>query len=73
MLIEKEKTGGYTATFPDLPGCVTQGETMGELIYMAEDAIETYLSGLKELGEPIPKPKYRAAMVEARPPKKKVG
>ena len=73
MLIEPEECGGYTATFPDLPGCVTQGETIGELIHMAEDAIETYLSALRELGEPIPEPHYKSAMVGARVPKKKVG
>ena len=30
--------GGYVAIFPDLPGCMTQGETLEETIGMANDA-----------------------------------
>ncbi len=30
--------GGYVAVFPDLPGCMTQGETLEEAIEMAQDA-----------------------------------
>ena len=30
--------GGYVAIFPDLPGCMTQGETLEETIEMANDA-----------------------------------
>ena len=32
--------GGYVAVFPDLPGCMTQGETLEEVIYMAKEACE---------------------------------
>lgn len=30
--------GGYVVLFPDLPGCITQGDTLQEALYMAEDA-----------------------------------
>ena len=30
--------GGYVVLFPDLPGCITQGDTLEEAVYMAEDA-----------------------------------
>ena len=35
----KEKEGGYSVAFPDVPGCYTQGETLSEAIEMAEDAL----------------------------------
>ncbi len=30
--------GGYVVEFPDLPGCITQGDTLEEVFSMAEDA-----------------------------------
>ena len=35
--------GGYVAIFPDLPGCMTQGETLEEVIYMAKEARELWV------------------------------
>ena len=35
--------GGYVAIFPDLPGCMTQGETLEETIEMANEARELWL------------------------------
>ena len=44
ILLRKEPEGGYTATVPSLPGCVTYGETVDEAITMArEEAIELYI------------------------------
>lgn len=34
---------GYSVYVPDIPGCVTQGDTMEEAIHMAQDAIELML------------------------------
>ncbi len=47
-----EEQGGFTALIPDLPGCMTQGETIEEVVINIEEArqlwIETvYLSGKK--------------------------
>ncbi len=46
--------GGFVVTFPALPGCVTQGDTLDEAREMAEDALATYLDGLRHLNRPIP-------------------
>ena len=35
--------GGYVVVFPDLPGCLTQGETLEEAIAMAKEACELWL------------------------------
>ena len=51
--------GGYVVLFPDLPGCLTQGDTLEEAISMAEDArtgwIETEYE--RSAGD-IPMPSY---------------
>ena len=39
---------GYSVTFPDLPGCITEGDTLEEALYMAQDALGLYLYSLKE-------------------------
>jgi len=50
----EEKEGGYVVTFPDLPGCVTQGNTETEALDMAMDALKGFLEMLKRDGDPIP-------------------
>jgi predicted RNase H-like HicB family nuclease len=54
----------YSAYVPDLPGCVTTGETVEETIRRMRDAIEFHLEGLKEDGLPVPQPTTQAAVVE---------
>lgn len=51
-----EKGEGYTITFPDLQGCITEGSNINEAMYMAKDALELHLYGMEEDGEPIPSP-----------------
>jgi predicted RNase H-like HicB family nuclease len=38
--IYPEEKDGYTALIPDLPGCITQGETLEEGIINIEEASE---------------------------------
>lgn len=48
--------GGYWVTFPDFPGCFTQGETTEEAYLMAQDALglalEDYLPDKRGLPTP---------------------
>lgn len=51
--------GGYVIVFPDLPGCVTQAETLNEIVPMAEDARALWLEAAYEQeGLEIPLPSY---------------
>ena len=54
VLIEPNEEGGYTVTVPDLPGCVTQGDTIEEALQNAKEAIEGHLEALIDLGKAIP-------------------
>jgi len=44
VIIHEAEEGGYWAEVPALPGCVTQGETMDELISNIHEAVEGCLS-----------------------------
>jgi len=42
-IIHPAEEGGYWAEVPALPGCVTEGETMEEVMANLKDAIEGWL------------------------------
>ncbi|KGK87410.1 antitoxin HicB [Desulfosporosinus sp. HMP52] len=46
---------GYTVVFPDLPGCVTEGDTLPEAMDMAIDAASGWLLGEVEENKQLPK------------------
>ena len=48
--------GGYVAWYPDLPGCVTVGETLEEAFTNAEDARRAWLEAAVEDGNWIAEP-----------------
>lgn len=50
--------GGYVVVFPDLPGCLTQVETVDEIPAMAEEARRLWLETAHEDGHDIPLPSY---------------
>lgn len=47
--LDSEDGGGYLIEFPDLPGCMSDGETI-------EEAIENGADAMREAGRPIPLP-----------------
>ena len=47
---------GISVEFPDLPGCLTCGDTTEEAMKMAKEAMELYLYCLEKDGDPIPEP-----------------
>ena len=48
--------GGYVATYPDLPGCLTTGDTIDEVVKNAEDAKQEWLMAAIEEGIEITEP-----------------
>lgn len=45
---------GYCVTFPDLPGCVTQGSSLSEAMEMAQDAASGWVLDELEDGKSAP-------------------
>ena len=54
-----EKGTGYCVTFPDLPGCVTEGDSLAEAIEMAVDAASGWVLDELEDGNPVPEASRR--------------
>ena len=63
VVIEKGE-GNYGAYVPDLPGCVTVGDTVEETLPEIGEAIVFHLEGLREDGLPIPEPSSRVEYVD---------
>ena len=49
-----DKDGGYTVVVPDLPGCVTEGDSLEEAIEMGVDAAAGWILGELEAGRAVP-------------------
>jgi predicted RNase H-like HicB family nuclease len=43
IVVHEAEEGGYRAEVPALPGCVSQGETMDELLANVREAIQAWL------------------------------
>jgi antitoxin HicB len=54
--LTEEEGGGYLVEFPDLPGCMSDGETVEEAIANAEDAKRCWIAAMQEARRPVPPP-----------------
>ena len=48
--------GGYLATVPDLPGCMSDGATPEEALKNVQEAIVSWIEAAKEWNQEIPAP-----------------
>ena len=55
-VFHKAEEGGFWITFPDLPECFTEGDTMEQAYEMAVSALGLALVSREEEKEPIPSP-----------------
>jgi predicted RNase H-like HicB family nuclease len=59
-----ENWGAYV---PDLPGCITTGETLEEVRHHIREAIQLHLEGLKAEGLSVPEPSTQVDRVAVAP------
>jgi antitoxin HicB len=55
-IVRDPDAGGYVASVDELPGCLTQAETLAEAKVMIHDAIRAWIARAFEDGLPVPKP-----------------
>jgi predicted RNase H-like HicB family nuclease len=55
--LPEEDGGGFLATVPDLPGCMSDGDTREEAARNVGDAIDSWLEEARALGREIPEPR----------------
>jgi len=54
IVLEREADGGYVATVPALPGCVSQGDTRDEVMRNIGEAADLYIGDCIAAGDPVP-------------------
>jgi predicted RNase H-like HicB family nuclease len=54
VVLEQETDGGYVASVPALPGCVSQGDSRADALANIREAIELYVQDCREAGDPVP-------------------
>jgi antitoxin HicB len=62
--LSAEEGGGFIALVPDLPGCLSDGETAQEALASVQDAIASWIDEAKALGRPIPAPSKHLTAAE---------
>jgi antitoxin HicB len=55
-----EDGGGWLAEFPDLPGCMADGDTPEEALREADDALRSWIKTAKAHGDRLPPPSRSA-------------
>ena len=63
--LSEDDGGGWLGFVPDLPGCMSDGETQAEAAANATDAISEWLNECERVGRKAPEPGSMAAKVKA--------
>jgi predicted RNase H-like HicB family nuclease len=53
-LVHKDQDTSYGVSFPDVPGCISAGDTFEEAIDNASQALAGHLAAMKADHDPIP-------------------
>ena len=53
-IFHSNEDGSYTIAYPDLPGCISEGKSLGNAIYMAQSALTQWIEYLTDKKQPIP-------------------
>lgn len=60
--LSREDGGGFAAIVPDLPGCMSDGETPEQAISNVRDAIAAWIEAARDMGRDIPRPSKHLAI-----------
>jgi predicted RNase H-like HicB family nuclease len=56
-LVHKDVGTSYGVSFPDVPGCISAGDTFEEAVAFAAEALAGHFESMREDGDPIPAPR----------------
>jgi len=54
VILERESDGGFVASVPVLPGCISQGDTREEAMANIKEAIHLYVEDCLATGDAVP-------------------
>jgi predicted RNase H-like HicB family nuclease len=64
LVVVEETEDNYSAYTPDAPTCFATGTTKEEALRYMKEALTAHLSGLVEVGEPVPEVSASAEYIE---------
>ena len=67
--LSAQEGGGYLVEYPDIPGCMSDGETIAEVIANGREALRDCLEVFRESGRKPVKPGIQAAQWRQRLPR----
>jgi predicted RNase H-like HicB family nuclease len=53
-IFHRNKDESYTVIYPDLPGCISEGKSLGNAMYMAQSALTQWIGYLADKKKEIP-------------------
>lgn len=56
-LVHKDEGTSYGVSFPDVPGCISAGDTFEEAVANAAEALAGHLAVMRSDGDPVPPPR----------------
>jgi predicted RNase H-like HicB family nuclease len=62
--LPENEGGGFVALVPDLPGCMSDGETAQEALASVQDAVAAWIEEATALGRPVPRPSRHIVAAE---------
>lgn len=65
VILEPAGDGSFSVYVPDLPGCVSTGDTRDEALVNIREAIQGHIAVLRDLGEAIPPARSLAEVIAA--------
>jgi predicted RNase H-like HicB family nuclease len=65
VVIEPAEDGSLSVWVPDLPGCVSTGDSREEALRNIAEAIKGHIDTLRQHGEPVPPARSSATVVAA--------
>jgi len=65
VIIERAGDRSFSAYVPDLPGCVSCGDTLEETRELIDEAVRLHVESLRQHGEPVPAPTATTHTVHA--------
>ncbi len=62
--LSEDDGGSFAAFAPDLPGCMSDGDTPEEALSHIVDAIACWIEAARDMGRSIPEPSKHLALAE---------
>lgn len=53
-IFHQNEDNSFTITYPDLPGCMSEGKSLGNAMYMAQSALTQWIEYLTDKKQSIP-------------------